>query len=400
MSGSSLPHQVPVRVPWGARLIGPSGLADRDASLDVRCRFRDSEKQYLRECVQVAADLLVRYRRQPFISRWRALGGPTGMRRGLLFSAVSIVGAITITSAVSADPALPITTAKAPIVADGTTAGADTDFVVTFADVDPDVPGIDIKAGGTISLALADGFVRDNPASPMTLIVLQGWPQSPRLPFPDVSYDATTNTLTGTLPVDYLHQSVANPGPKQLHAMLPGFANPGPGSYPVELTIQPDPSDPATMTGTGTVKIIPKARPSINAISVINGAPPPPFPNSIYQTINTGDTALPWGFYVWDKNSEPFIGVDLQRKNRDHYTMIDDKGRTVGQVRIQAPAGAADYSIDATASVPANGAVLGIPTGLLKAQFNHDPDVPGDYAIGWRLNNGNEQSMYLTVNPD
>jgi hypothetical protein len=322
------------------------------------------------------------------------------MRRVLFFSAVSIVGAIAITSAVSADPALPISTAKAPIVADGTTAGADTDFVVTFADVDPDVPGIDIKGGGTISLTLADGFVQDDPTLPMTLVVLQGWPQSPRLPFPTVLYDDATNTLTGTFPEDYLYLSAANPGPKQVHALLSGFTNPGPGSYPVELTIQPDPSDPATMTGTGTVKIIPKARPSINAISVINGAPPPPFPNSIYQTINTGDTALLWGFYVWDKNSEPFIGVDLQRKNRDHYTMINDKGRAVGQVRIQAPAGATDYSIDATASVPANGAVLGIPTGLLKAQFNHDPDVPGDYAIRWRLNNGNEQSMYLTVNPD
>jgi hypothetical protein len=323
------------------------------------------------------------------------------MRRVLLLSAVSIVGAITITSAVSADPALPISTAKAPIVPDGTTAGADTDFVVTFADVDPDVPGIDIEAGGTISLTLADGFVQDDPASPMTLVVLQGWPQSPRLPFPDVSYDAATNTLTGLFPVAYKYQSAANPGPKQLHAVLPGFTNPGPGSYPVELTIKPDPGDPATMTGTGTVKIIPKARPSINAISVINGPPgPPPRPNSIYQTINTGDTPLLWGFYLWDNNSEPFIGVDLQRKNRDHYTMIDIKGHAVGQVRIQAPAGATDYSIDATASVLVNGAVLGIETGLLEAQFNPDADVPGDYAIRWRLNNGNEQWMFLTVNPD
>ena len=321
------------------------------------------------------------------------------MRRLVLLAAVSLAGAITVTSAVSADPALPISTDKAPIVPDGTTAGADTDFVVTFVDRDPEVPGIDIKAGGTISLTLPDGFVQDDSAAPMTLVVLQGWPQSPRLPFPAVSYDAVTNTVTGTLAVDYLYQSSTNPGPKQLHALLPGFTNPGPGSYPVGLTIKPDPAAAATMTGTGTVKIVPKARPSINAISVINGGPPPPFPNSIYQTINAGESPLLWGFYVWDNNSEPFIGVDLDRKNRDHYTMIDDKGRAVGQVRIQAPAGASDYSIDATASVPVLGAVLGIPTGLLTAQFNPDPDVPGDYAVRWRLNNGNEQWMFLTVNP-
>jgi hypothetical protein len=321
------------------------------------------------------------------------------MRRVVLAAAVSIAAATAVTAAVSADSTLPISTAKAPIVPDGTTAGADTDFVVTFADRDPDVPGIDIKAGGSVSLTLPDGFVQTDPAAPMTLVVLQGWPQSPRLPFPAVAYDPATNTLTGTVGFDYFHQSAANPGPKQLHALLPGFTNPGPGSYPVELTIKPDPADPATMSGVGRVHILSKARPSINAISVINPGPPPPFPNSIYQTITVGGTPLLWGFYVWDNDSEPFLGVDLRRKNPDHYSMIDEKGRTVGQVRIDAPAGASDYSIDANASVLVNGAVLGIPTGLLNAAFNPDPDTPGDYVISWRLNNGNEQLMFLTVDP-
>ena len=46
-----------------------------------------------------------------------------------------------------------------------------------------------------------------------------------------------------------------------------------------------------------------------------------------------------------------------------------------------------------------NSAVLGIPTGLLTAQFDPDPETPGDYAIRWRLNNGNEQWMFVTVTP-
>ena len=321
------------------------------------------------------------------------------MRRIALAAAVSIVAATVLVGAASAESTLPISTDKAPIVPDGTTTGSPTDFVVTFADRDPDVPGIDIKAGGTISLTLPDGFVQHDPASPMTMVVLQGWPQSPRLPLPAATYDSATNTLTGTLGFDYFYQSAENPGPKQLHVILPGFTNPKPGSHQVELTIRPDPADPATLSGVGRVQILSKERPSINAISVINGSPPPPFPNPIYQTITVGGTPLLWGFYVWDNDSEPFLGVDLRRKNRDLYSMVDEHGRTVGQVRINAPANASDYSIDADASVLVNGAVLGIPTGLLTAQFNPDPDTAGDYVISWRLNNGNEQSMFVTVDP-
>ena len=321
------------------------------------------------------------------------------MRRIALAAATSIAAAMVLAGAVSADSTLPISSDKAPIVPDGTTAEAPTDFVVTFADRDPDVPGIDIKAGGTISLTLPDGFVQHDPAAPITMVVLQGWPQSPRLPLPAAAYDPATNTLTGTLGFDYFYQSPDNPGPKQLHVILLGFANPGPGSHPIELTIKPDPADPATLSGVGRVQIISKARPSINAISVINGGPPPPFPNPIYQTIILGETPLLWGFYVWDNDREPFLGVDLRRKNSDLYSMVDEDGRTVGQVRIQAPTGASDYSIDANTSVLVNGAVLGIPTGLLTAQFNPDPDTAGEYVISWRLNNGNEQSMFITVNP-
>jgi hypothetical protein len=273
---------------------------------------------------------------------------------------------------------------KAPIAPDGTTAGADTDFVVTFADRDPAVAGIGIKAGGTVSLTLDPAFVRDDPSVPIQMAVLQGWPQSPRLPFPTPSYDPATNTVIGTLAFDYEYLSSANPGE--------------PGEYPLTLTIQPDPGDPATMSGDGTVQIIPKARPSINAISVINGGLPPPFPNSIYQTIDQGEDPLRWGFYVWDNDNEPYVGVELRQKNRHHYSLVDDRGRSIGQVNITAPAGASGYWIDADASIPANGAVLGIPTGLLIAQFHPDPDVAGDYVITWRINNGNSQPMYLTVN--
>lgn len=288
---------------------------------------------------------------------------------------------------------------NAPIVPDGTSAGADSDFVVTFVDLDPDIAGVDIVAGGTISLKLPAAFVQDDSSAPITMVLLQGWPQSPRLPFPTPTYDAASNTLTGTLSFDYRYGSRAAPGPKQLHVILPGFTNPGPGAYPIELSIRRDPSSPDTLTGNGVVKILPRPRPSINAISVINGAPPPPFPNSIYQTIAVGDMPLLWGFYVWDKNRVPFVGVHLVQRNERHYSIIGPNGDTVGQVRIRAPQGASGFWIDATPSIPATSAVLAIPTGLLTAQFHPDAWTPGDYVAEWRLNNGNKQSMFLTVLP-
>ena len=313
--------------------------------------------------------------------------------------ALAMLVPLALTASVAADTTVSITTAKAPIVPNGTTTGADPDFVVTFADRHPDVPGIDVLAGGTLSLTLPQDFVQDDPAAALTGAILQGWPQSPRLPFPALTYDPATHTIIATTPIDLLYQSSENPGPKQMHLILPGFTNPQPGCYPIELTIQPDPTDSSTINGSGSVHIMPKSRPSIEAISVTNGAPPPPFPNSIYQTVTAGESPLSWGFYVWGAHNAPFIGVDLEQRNMNHYAMVDVDGSTVGHVRIEAPAGAGEYSIEANASIAANGAVLGIPTGLLTAQFHPDPDATGDYTIRWRINNGNEQSMFLTVDP-
>lgn len=79
---------------------------------------------------------------------------------------------------------LSITTERAPVAANGTTAGAPTDFVVTFADRDPDDPGVAMKTGGTIVVELADGFENTGdcviPAT-CNAIILRGWPQSPFL---------------------------------------------------------------------------------------------------------------------------------------------------------------------------------------------------------------------------
>lgn len=318
-------------------------------------------------------------------------------RRSSILTALPMAFVMAVSSPASSHDGLTISTARAPIVPDGTTAGADPDFVVTFADPDPDVPGIDMRAGGTVALRLPDEMMLEDASAPLTGVVLQGWPQSPRVPFPAMSYDAVTHTVTGTLLADYVYESSENPGPKAFHVILPGFTNPRHGHYHVGLTIQPDPNDPYTISGEGDLRIIKNVRPSINAINVINGAPPPPFPNSIHQHLALGETPLLWGFYLWDHDGVPFVGVELEQRNRRRYDLVDEHGGKVGTVRIFAPRGARDYSIDADESVLVNGAVLGIPTGLLTAQFHPDPDVPGIYDIRWRLKRGNVQWMSVEV---
>jgi hypothetical protein len=319
-------------------------------------------------------------------------------RRTFLSIAVPVISLVAFSAPVESHGGgqqLSLSAEKAPIVPDGTTAGADTDFVITFTDRDPDVPGIGIKSGGTVSVKLPKGFVQDDPSAPMTMVVLQGWPQSPRQPFPAVSYDENTNTLTGTLSFDYLPESTSQPGPKQVHLLLPGFTNPKAGTYKYHLAIQPDPGSSKVLQGWGKVRIRRHVRASINAISVIN--PPPPFPNPIYQTVAAGEALHTWGFYLWERGGDPSIGVDLERRNARRYRIVDADGESIGTVRIRAPKGASGYSIEATASVPVDAAVLGIPTGLLLAEFHPDPDTPGDYEITWRLRRGNHQHMFVTV---
>lgn len=138
---------------------------------------------------------------------------------------------------------------KAPVTPDGTTVGAVTDIVIGFRPIDPDVPGIGLRAGGTLSVRLppqlvdtgtlpfAD-FATPSRAPPLvegcnTALVLQGWPQSPKPPFPSVSWDPATSTITATMAADWLPDGPDAPGPKQLHLLLLGFrTRTGPGAIP------------------------------------------------------------------------------------------------------------------------------------------------------------------------
>lgn len=309
----------------------------------------------------------------------------------VLFSAVAVAAAIPV----ARQSGLHVTVTRAPVAPDGTTAGAVTDFVLTFADRDPNVDGLTLASGATIDVTLPPGFVNTGAGGDVA-IILQGWPQSPIVPFP-YTLTIVGNDITLTLTSEFMRGSdgEGGPGPKQVHLLLNGFRNPNPGRYEIPLEID---TGSAMHSGVGTVLIIPKARPSVNVVNFISGGgPPPPFNNSVYQDLVLGESALVSRLFVWDKRSEPFVGIDLQpTASASHYRFVQGN-KTVGHAWIDAPAGAA-YGLTTTgpsALVP--NPVTSVPTGGLDTRFVPDPGVAGDYEITYRLNNGNTEHQYIRV---
>lgn len=310
---------------------------------------------------------------------------------------------------------LDTTTSLAPVQADGLTVGAPTDFLINFGDPDPVVPGLDLAEGATFRLTLPDDFVNTGVrvagggepgcGPPLvidcsTAVLVQGWPQSPVLPFPDVHWEADTNTFVLTTTADWLANPPSAPGVKTLHLQAFGFRNPDrPGRYPITLEIQPDPSVDRILVAHDTVRIVRRTPSHIGVLSTVNGAPPPPFPNSIHQRANRADGTvdlLTWGLYLWGRDARPLVGVDVSMRNRRVGRIVDEEGRRVGHVRIRAPRGARP-ALHATPSVATSALLSGQPTGLMLADFTPDPSVSGDYRITFWLRGGARQDMFLSV---
>jgi hypothetical protein len=341
--------------------------------------------------------------------------------RPLKFIFMTVLAALAIAllapSAIAGSKSLDISTVKAPVAPDGTTAGAVTDFVINFKNLDPSKKGEKLRAGDTVEVVLSDAFVSDGstPTGPPGnfVIILQGWPQSPAFPFPWTT-GIVGNTITLTLTGDY-RPGDFGPGPKQVHLLLRGFTNPAlPGVYPVELTITKNSGKKSkgskgskSHSGTGHVRIIPDARPNVNPISLFSGppGPPPPFFNPLYQTLELGEAARQVGLYLWAANSAAFTGVDVTpTPNPSYYQLTDAALAVVGEVWIIAPAGANAYSLSSVAlppggppSILASAFATGVDVGLLGIQFTPDSAVAGDYEIAISMKGGNETTLFVTV---
>ncbi len=294
---------------------------------------------------------------------------------------------------------------NAPIVPGGNVAGGLTDVVINLdVDMDPTVSGLSLQAGDSITITLPDAFVNtglpiQTPFSPgcappfpgcSTAILLQGWPQHPLgVPPPSipgkwsVTQGATPNEIVITTLVDFAPNPPSEPGLKQIHLFLNGFINPDADHYQIDVQMS------TGQSGSAPVKIVPKARPSINVVSVFAmGAP-----NTIFQQTSLGGSVLLYNFLLWQKGGEPGVGITIS----NGLLMLGN--RTVGHVSIEAPACAVGQEI--ISLEPSTSLVFplsAVSTGRLKAQFTTG-NLPGIYRVHFRMNGGNEQTMQVTVSP-
>lgn len=317
---------------------------------------------------------------------------------------------------------------KAPIVPAGTTTGESTDIVITLdTSLDPSVPGRTLLAGHTVKVTLPDAFVNSDlvpqiqqvgtagcvPHTPdllqcNTAVFLQGWPQHPIGP-PKYSLSMEgTNTVVFTANVDLIPNAPGEPGIKQMHLILNSFINPHPGKYKILVQAETG-AGGAVETGVGKVHILPKPRASINVTSAFV----PGTPNRIYQEIGTEElTPLPYDFLLWDKNGDPFVGVEIvpvdggnhgkqghaPKSTKSLAAKMVHEGRTVGHVFIERPKGATGYSVfTQSPSTLINSPISTVPTGRMTAFFRTGSEA-GDYTLTFSVKGGNSVQMFVAAN--
>lgn len=355
--------------------------------------------------------------------------GRRGIRRRLPLTILCVVGLIAASFSVnpaSADSGadrLRVSVDRAPVTPDGDVAGAPTDLLVTFADPDPTTPGVALKAGGTVRVRLPKAFVNegvlpvaDTGSAPdcappvvsacSTAVLTQGWPQSPVLPFPSVEWEADTNTIVLTANADWPSTGIEQPGPKAVHLLLLGFSNPDQaGMYRLAVEIKPDPNSDRVLRGATRTRIKRSIQPAISPNSQANGAPPPPFPNTLFQSVRPGEPSNTMTFYMWDGAGEALVGADFAPGAARMRPITDTSGQRVGSVRVRVPRGAKNWSLDSGGPSALGTAFLtGIPVGRMTAVFTTDPDVFGAYTLEFKLANGNTlehviRSEYRSTSP-
>jgi len=306
---------------------------------------------------------------------------------------------------------------KAPVIRDGNVQGRSTDYVITLnTSLNPEVEGRSLKAGDSIRIMFPDAFdlndLGDYPlAGPgsagcvpgglvcTTGVLLKGWPQNP-IPPPNYVHSIEDNTFIYTATTDIDAAGAAAPGIKQIHMILHGVENPKPGHYRIKVEAETGPGG-SLETGSVLLQVVPKDRPSINVTSVFAGSM-----NTIYQTTSVNDMApLEWSFLVWGKKGAVLDDVSIEWVGVDEWHVLQ-KGKLVGHIYVDAPAGASGQDVylvnsDELPAAPVIGETFGIgpqPVGRLQLQFMTGSEV-GEYVTTLMLNGGNSVQMHVMATP-
>jgi hypothetical protein len=394
-------------------------------------------------------------------------------RRGIAAVAGSLLLALAApgAAATSANDGVVASVVAAPVTPDGAVAGRVTDLVLNLdADPDPRIAGRTLLAGRKITIELPRAFRQVEPSLPFlplgpgcplppagtplgtcnVVVLLHGWPQRPILPFATVSasYDAAASTITLTALQDIIAAPPAAPGIKQIHLLLSGFRNPGPGTYELRVGAETGPGG-SLETGSGSVRIGPRTQPSVAFTSAFNAGRPSP----VFLTAAPEQELVPYDLLLWDRDGAPFVGVtisstaardrrpagvpravprwarELEASHQDstkgqrpqvaprrlpkwywswrvwglssndaNYLLLHE-GRTVGRIRVDVPVGATGHGVTGGAPSFAIGTpVTGVPTARLTVRVRIG-SAPGDYVLTFRLNGGNEIASRVRVSP-
>ena len=108
--------------------------------------------------------------------------------------------------------------------------------------------------------------------------------------------------------------------------------------------------------------------------------------------------------YLWEVGSSAVDGVFNAMADVEVMMLTVNSGRlvqdgsNVGELRMEAPAGATDHVFSATGpSVAGPAAVSGYETGILVTSLLTDPNATGTYIVTVSVNGGNSQTLFITA---
>jgi hypothetical protein len=344
-------------------------------------------------------------------------------RNTLLLAAVAASVAACATA--PAPTPRPLMTAPAPITFDGNVAGQATDYVfVLVPDANPATPGLALRAGDSLRLAMPAAFKRNTAVAisadtDFNLVLTKGWPQgSVRLAGQyRIGFDDKANAITVTATQDVAADGANAPGIKVIHLRGRSFDNPMPGDYPVTVTLVAA-AGSATALWQGQLKVLDEAPPARLAPTNFHL---PPGANADYQRVATGQVApRPLGLLLWGPQGGALNGVGIVPRDLARYPkytgglLVQDSNRdrkldaatdkVVGGIIGAAPQGATGQA--ATSPARADGTPVlsgemlrdaGFPAaggggkpnpGLLPIQFKAG-SLPGPYRPTIELIGGN-----------
>lgn len=255
-----------------------------------------------------------------------------------------------------------LATAPAPVSFNGNVGGKATDFVfVLVPDANPGTPGMALRAGESLQLAMPAAFKRNASAAILAdkdtnLVLTKGWPQgSVQLAGQyGLGFNEKTNTLVITAARDVGLDGMNAPGIKVVHLRGQTFTNPVAGDYPVTVT-RLSAEGKTQAVWQGSLKVLddaPAARLAPTNFHV------PPGTNTDYQRVALSQTTpYALGVLLWGAQGSVMNGVGIAPRDLTRFP------RYTGGLLVQDANG--DKRLDPAVDPVVGGIIGAAPQGAM-----------------------------------